>query len=85
MDRNNWRPAADADLWQWSWQGRTLFHNYSAPTVRIIDEYGHTVAEGQVIAYDMAEQAISLLGPRHRPGTIVRTLPATPAQIWIEG
>lgn len=83
-DGQTWRPATGADLWNWSWQGRGLFGRYDTPLVRVVDDLGRTVAEGLVVAYDMAEQTIALLGPRHRPGTRLWTVPASAEQIWIE-
>lgn len=82
-DSRTWRPATDEDLWRWSWQGRGLFRKYEAPRVRVVDDLGHTMAEGSVIAYDLPGQTIALLGPGHRPGTNLWSLAAAPEQIWI--
>lgn len=82
-DSLTWRQATDEDLWRWSWQGRGLFRKYEAPRVRVVDDLGRTIAEGTVIAYDMARQTMVLLGPGHRPGTSLWSLPAAPEQIWI--
>ena len=82
-DQFTWRPASGEDLWQWSWQGRGLFRSDYAPVVRVLDDLGHTIAEGIAVAYDMAEQTIALLGPSHRAGTALWILPATAEQIWI--
>ncbi|HWI66460.1 MAG TPA: hypothetical protein VNT75_31920 [Symbiobacteriaceae bacterium] len=82
-DRITWRPATGEDLWQWSWQGRGLFRSDYAPVVRILDDRGHTIAEGVAVAYDLAEQTIALLGPSHRAGTALWSLAAAAHQIWI--
>lgn len=83
-DRSTWRRATGADLWNWSWQGRGLFRTLSTPLVRVTDDQGRTIAEGLAVAYDLAEERISLLRDGHRPGTALWSVAAPQERIWIQ-
>jgi hypothetical protein len=80
-DTQTWRRPSDAELRIWTGHGAPGQEAWSV--VRILNRLGHTVAMGQMVAFDPEEGVAALLGPLHRPGAAVWTSPADVDTIWV--